>query len=191
MPIIDHFGLIAPFYDRAIPLRYAEKIVAALDLPVQGALLDAGGGTGRVAEVLRGFAGQIVVADLSMGMLRQGKSKGGLSSVGAESERLPFADNSFERVIMVDALHHVADQGITCMQLWRVLRPGGRLMILEPDIHQFSVKMVAVFEKVALMRSHIISAEQITSLFAHKNARIRIDIESFNAWITIDKLEQG
>lgn len=189
MPIIDHFGLIAPFYDRAIPLRYAEKIVAALDLPVQGALLDAGGGTGRVAEVLRGFAGQIVVADLSMGMLRQGKSKRGLSSVGAESERLPFADNSFERAIMVDALHHVADQGVTCMQLWRVLRPGGRLMILEPDIHQFSVKMVAVFEKVALMRSHIISAEQITSLFAYKNARFRIDIENFNAWITIDKVD--
>ena len=191
MPLFDHFSLIAPFYDRAIPLQYADKIVSMLGLPVKGALLDVGGGTGRVAEALRSYATQAVIADVSIGMLRQAKSKGCCSAVCAESERMPFPDESFERVLMVDALHHVADQGVTCTQMWRVLCPGGRLVILEPDIHQLAVKGVAVLEKLALMRSHFVSAEHIASLFPYKNACVRIDFESFNAWITVDKAITG
>lgn len=187
MPLIDHFGLIAPFYNGAIPLRYIEKIVAALDLPVQGALLDAGGGTGRVAEALRDYAGHIIVGDLSLGMLRQARKKGDLSLACTRSESLPFLDETFERVIMVDALHHVYDQAVTCAQLWRVLQPGGRILILEPDIRQFSVKVVALLEKIALMRSHFLSAKRIARLFDYKNAQVRIDIERFNAWVTVDK----
>lgn len=187
MPLIDHFSLIAPFYDGAIPLRYAEKIVAALDLPVGGGLLDAGGGTGRVAEALRDYASHIVVGDLSLGMLRQARKIGDLSLACTRSESLPFLDGTFERVIMIDALHHVYDQAVTSAELWRVLQPGGRILILEPDIRQFSVKMVALLEKIALMRSRFLSAPCIAGLFDYKNAHVRIDIERFNAWVTVDK----
>ena len=43
-----HFDFIAPFYDRAIPFARLEKMLDVLDLPCEGWLLDAGGGTGRV-----------------------------------------------------------------------------------------------------------------------------------------------
>jgi demethylmenaquinone methyltransferase/2-methoxy-6-polyprenyl-1,4-benzoquinol methylase len=188
VPLIDHFSLIAPFYDNAIPLRYMEKIVTTLDLPVRGAILDAGGGTGRVADALRTYAGCIIVGDLSLGMLRQARKKGHLSLACFQSEKLPFPDMTFERIIMIDTLHHVYDQPATCTQLWRVLQPGGRILILEPDIHRLSVKFVALLEKLALMRSQFMSAKRIGSLFDHKNAQFRIDIEGFNAWITVDKI---
>jgi ubiquinone/menaquinone biosynthesis C-methylase UbiE len=187
MPLLDHFTILAPFYERFIPLSQPENFVQYLDLPVKGALLDAGGGTGRVAQALRSFTSQVVLADLSRGMLRQANMKGGLHVVGARTERLPFADGTFERVLMVDALHHVFDQAATCAELWRVLKKGGRVVIEEPDVRQVSVKFIALMEKAALMRSHFLSPPHILGLFPPHDSSGRIEIDGYNAWIMIDK----
>jgi ubiquinone/menaquinone biosynthesis C-methylase UbiE len=188
MPLFDHFTILAPFYERFIPLSQPDNFVQYLDLPVKGALLDAGGGTGRVAQALRSFAGRVVVADLSRGMLRQANLKNGLHVVGARTERLPFADGAFERVLMVDALHHVFDQASTCTELLRVVKKGGRVVIEEPDVRQVPVKFIAVMEKAALMRSHFLSPPQILSLFPSQDSSGGFEIDGYNAWIVIDKL---
>jgi ubiquinone/menaquinone biosynthesis C-methylase UbiE len=188
MPILDHFGIIAPFYDRVIRLGTADKMIALANLPTQGALLDAGGGTGRVASALNGMAASLVVADLSFDMLKQASKKGSLQTVCSHTEKLPFDDSSFERVIMVDALHHVCDHGETALELWRVLKPGGRLLIEEPDIRQFSIKLLALAEKLALMRSHFISPPAIVRLFPYPSARSLIEKDGYNAWVIIDKV---
>lgn len=190
MPILDHFGIIARFYDRAIPLRNAEKIVQLIGLPIEGSLLDAGGGTGRVAQALIGQVQQVVVSDLSLGMLIQARLKGGLDLTCAHTEKLPFPDETFERIIMVDALHHVCDHQETVTEMWRVLSPGGRIVIEEPDIRQFSVKLVALAEKLALMRSHFISVERIAKLFDYPNARIHEEKDGFNIFLIVDKKAQ-
>lgn len=187
MPVFDHFGLIARFYDRAIPLRNVEHVIQYIGLPIEGRLLDAGGGTGRVAQALRHYAQQVVVSDLSLGMLRQGKSKNGLQFTCAHTEHLPFPDDTFERVIMVDALHHVCNHQETANEMWRVLKPGGRIVIEEPDIRQFSVKFIALAEKLALMRSHFIPVERISKLFDHSNARIWHQMDGFNIFVIVEK----
>lgn len=188
MPIVDHFNILAPFYDRIFKFSGPERWRAIANLPVEGALLDAGGGTGRVSQALKGLASPLVVADLSLGMLRQTNAKDGLYPVASHTERLPFPDEAFERVIMVDALHHVCDHRETAQELWRVLKPRGRLVIEEPDIRAFSVKLVALFEKLALMRSHFISPSKIVSLFSYSNAHSRVEYEVYNAWIIVDKI---
>ncbi|MFM8319485.1 MAG: class I SAM-dependent methyltransferase [Chloroflexota bacterium] len=187
MPLLDHFSLLAPFYERAIPLRSAEKIIAMIGLPVEGALLDAGGGTGRVTQALAGLAGLRVVADESGGMLAQAALKPGVLPAQAHTERLPFADGVFERVIMVDALHHVLHQHHSAAEMWRVLRPGGRIVIEEPDVRTFSVKLVALAEKLALMRSHFLSPPEIQALFPFPGARSRVELDGWNAWVIIEK----
>ncbi len=187
MPLIDHFGLVAPYYDRMARLRDPEKIIRLAGLPVSGRLLDAGGGTGRVSEALRGLSGKRVIADLSLQMARQASAKTGLLAICAASERLPFPAAVFERVIIVDALHHVVDQHQTAAELWRVLAPGGRILIEEPDVRSFPAKVVAVVEKLLLMRSHLLSPHQIQGLFAYHDAQVRIEGEEFIAWVIVDK----
>jgi len=187
MPIFDHFEIIAPFYERLIPLREPEQIIELLQPPFNGPLLDAGGGTGRVSQVLKKITPQIVVADLSEGMLHQALHQHGLETVCSHTEKLPFPDQTFSRVIMVDALHHVCNHEQTAAEMWRVLKPRGRIIVEEPDVRLFSVKFVALFEKLAMMRSHFISPPRIAALFSDPGAVKKIEQESFNAWVIVDK----
>jgi demethylmenaquinone methyltransferase/2-methoxy-6-polyprenyl-1,4-benzoquinol methylase len=181
----SHFNILAPFYDRAIPFTRLDQMLKVLDLPHTGSLLDAGGGTGRVADALRPHVGWVVVADVSRGMLSQARQKN-LSATSTETEQLPFSDGVFERVLMVDALHHVVSQIETIRELYRVLKVGGRLVIEEPDLRTFAVKLIAVAEKLALMRSHFLAPPQIAQLFPSE-AKVKIEAEENTAWIIAEK----
>jgi demethylmenaquinone methyltransferase/2-methoxy-6-polyprenyl-1,4-benzoquinol methylase len=188
MPIFDHFDFLAPRYERFIQPKDPEVICRLLDPPISGALLDAGGGTGRISQFLTGIAGSIVIADLSCKMLLEASRKEGLRPVCSHTEKLPFPDASFERIIMVDALHHVCSQRDTAAELWRVLKPGGRLVIEEPDVRRWSVKLLALAEKLALMRSHFYSPACIIKLFqSYPQAHTQVETDQFNAWVVIDK----
>ncbi len=184
-PVFDHFDLLAPIYDRAIPFSRLEHMLRFVALPADVLLLDAGGGTGRVAAALRPHVREVLVVDASFGMLRQARRKG-LAGIIAPAERLPFADAAFERIIMVDTLHHVVHQGETVGELWRVLRPGGRLVIEEPDVRTWQVKLVALAEKLALMRSHFMSPPGIVALLPPE-ARVTIQSERWNVWVIVEK----
>lgn len=183
----DHFDLLAPLYEKFIHPREPVDLAALAGLPTDGALLDAGGGTGRLSQFLTRHAKQVIIADLSMDMLRQAKQKPALNAVRSHSEHLPFGDDSFSAIIMVDALHHVCDQRQTVEDLLRVLAPGGTLVIEEPDLRKFSVKLIAIAEKLALMRSHFLSPERIAELFTGSQARVQVETGEFNAWIIVKK----
>ncbi|MCB8918022.1 MAG: class I SAM-dependent methyltransferase [Ardenticatenaceae bacterium] len=186
--MLDHFGFLAPFYDRVIGPPDASRWRELLGLPVPGRVLDAGGGTGRVSAQLLPLVGDLVISDLSAKMLRQAQQKGVRQPVAAHVEKLPFADNSFDRVLVVDALHHFCDQREAIADLVRVLRPGGRMVIEEPDLNRLSVKFVAIAEKVALMRSHFYYPAQIQAMIAAHGLSVRIEHDGhFAAWVIADK----
>ncbi|MDX1662931.1 MAG: class I SAM-dependent methyltransferase [Candidatus Promineifilaceae bacterium] len=193
--MIDHFRLLAPLYQHLVPPPEAERLARLLRLPMPrptptgGALLDVGGGTGRVAAVLRDrIGGPVVVYDETEAMLRQVDRDRGLQPLAGAAERLPFPDGSFDRVLVVDAFHHFADHGAVVAELVRILRPGGRLLIEEPDLNHLLVKGVAVAEKIALMRSHFYYPHQIGALIAAHGLQPHIETDGrFTAWIMADK----
>jgi ubiquinone/menaquinone biosynthesis C-methylase UbiE len=181
----DHFDLIAPVFSR-VSYSSLETMLTQANLPTSGRVLDAGGGTGRVAGAIREYAGEVVVADPSLGMLRQAdRTRFGLAC--SNSEALPFPNDSFERVIMVDALHHVIHQGQTAREMYRVLKPGGRIVIEEPDIRKFGIKLIAIGEKLLLMRSHFLSPQKIINLFSFDSTKASIHATEGNAWVVIQK----
>ena len=179
----DHFAAIAPIYAR---VSYSKRDIMreVASLPVSGRLLDVGGGTGRVSSVIRDLVNEVVIADVSMGMLKETLHTP-LRPVCGGSESLPFADESFERVIMVDALHHVINHAESAREMFRVLKTGGVLVIEEPDIRTFGVTLIALAEKLLLMRSDFLAPDKIEKLF--DTGKMRIRAEDGTAWVIVQK----
>ena len=183
----DHFSILAPYYDRLLPTGSEQKLLDLLALSPQHCVLDAGGGTGRIAKILREYVRQVVVVDISLGMLREAEQKNKLQPVNSPTENMPFTTASFDRIVMTDALHHVIDQAKTAQELWRVLKPGGWIVIEEPDIRTLAVKIIALGEKILLMRSHFLTPARIGELFNFSLVPISIDTELNNAWIVVKR----
>jgi ubiquinone/menaquinone biosynthesis C-methylase UbiE len=172
MPLFDHFDFLAPIYEAIIRPANPQEVADRFMLPVSGMLLDAGGGTGRIAGAIQGLVSQVIVADESVPMLRQAMLKNGLQTLCCEVEELPIPSNTFERIIMVDAFHHLRDQERSLSELWRVLAPGGKIIIEEPDIRYLSIKVIALVEKIAFMRSHFIAPLEIGQILHEKHSAI-------------------
>ncbi len=103
-------------------------------------VLDVGCGTGQfAAQVLDRFPGTDVWGlDLSAGMLDRARARDlatadRLHLVQGDSERLPFADDSFDVVTCAHSFHHYPRQDRVVAEMHRVLRPGGRLLIIDGD----------------------------------------------------------
>ena len=104
-------------------------------------VLDIAGGTGDLAAKfsrLTGPDGGVVLADINDSMLKVGRDKltdrgiaDNLSYVQADAQFLPFADNSFDCITIAFGLRNVTDKDLALQSMLRVLKPGGRLLVLE------------------------------------------------------------
>jgi demethylmenaquinone methyltransferase/2-methoxy-6-polyprenyl-1,4-benzoquinol methylase len=185
--MFDHFDRLAPIYERLIPPPDTRALGELLELAPAHVLLDAAGGTGRVSGVFAASVARAVVCDASPRMLEQARKKG-LETVRAELEALPFADATFDRILLVDAFHHVKDQRIALRELLRVLKPSGRLVIEEPDVRRLPVKIVALLEKVFLMRSHFRSPAAMAMMIVENGGMPTLAREDgFRVWFVVTK----
>ncbi len=104
-------------------------------------ILDLGGGTGDLtAKFSRivGEKGRVVLADINNSMLNVGRDKlrdngvvGNVHYVQANAEELPFPDNYFDCITISFCLRNVTDKDKALRSMFRVLKPGGRLLVLE------------------------------------------------------------
>lgn len=92
-------------------------------------LADIGGGTGNYALALQREGWRPVVVDRSPAMLERARAKG-LETVEADAQRLPFADEVFDAAMMVSMLHHVEDRSAALVEARRIVKPGGRLVLM-------------------------------------------------------------
>ena len=187
MPTFEHFDLLAPIYDRLISPPDETRLLDLLELPESGTVLDAGGGTGRIAQLLQGDHRDVIVQDSSHKMLLQAVGKAGIRAVLSETEDLPFPNESFDRIVIVDAYHHLRDQRKSLSELLRVMKSDGILVIEEPDIQRWAVKFVALAEKLALMRSHFHSPTIISKTLEGLGAQTSIEFEGHTAWLVVRK----
>ena len=185
--MVDHFSMLAPVYDRLIPPPGPAALSTLLALTPECELLDAAGGTGRVSGTFVTAVRRIVVCDASARMLKEARRKG-LETVQTEVETLPFADATFDRVLLVDALHHLRNQRMALAELLRVLKPSGRMVIEEPDIRRPLVKLVAFLERASLMRSHFVRPEKIVAQVVEMNGDAAIVRQDrFRVWLIVTR----
>jgi len=146
--VADVFDSVAESYDIMNDLmslgvhrlwkRFAVELAAVR--PGQR-VLDLAGGSGDLAArfaPLVGAAGEVVLADINPHMLEQGRRRltdrgiiGNVRFAQVNAECLPFPDNSFDCITIAFGLRNVTDKDAALRSMFRVLKPGGRALVLE------------------------------------------------------------
>jgi ubiquinone/menaquinone biosynthesis C-methylase UbiE len=133
-----HFDAIAGVYDESLPAHVVEHYLEkrtrfVIEHCPPGRGLDVGCGTGVLAERLQAAGFDMSGADPSDGMLEVLRSRApGIEAVQASGTSLPWPDDSFDLVLCVAVMHHVADAAdvrATLGEMVRVARAGGRVLV--------------------------------------------------------------
>lgn len=148
---------------------------AAAERPVER-VLDVGGGTGRASLALPGY--ETVVVDAARGMLAQARGKG-LATVQGDAATLPVRDGSADAVLVVDALHHMADPEGVFAAARRALRPGGVLVIREFDPTTLRGRGLVLGERVVGFDSQFWSPATLRDLLAAAGFEARVVEDGF------------
>lgn len=121
---------------------YRRRMLQSVGLRSGMSHLDVGSGTGLcalLAQEIVGESGRVVSLDPSPGMLAVARARGIRETVQGGAEQLPFASASFDCISMAYMLRHIDDMHTAFLEARRVLRPGGRIVILEVTAAQGAV----------------------------------------------------
>jgi len=117
-------------------VRWRREVIHRADISASGHVLDLGAGTGDLArEIQRQHPGSLpVAADFTLEMMRVGKGRpdsAALDWSAADALHLPFQAGTFEAVVSGFLLRNVIDVPQALSEQYRVLRPGGRVVVLD------------------------------------------------------------
>ncbi len=135
--IAQRYDLINRIISGGQDLKWRRLVVERAALPPQGSLLDIAAGTGDIAfEALKTApAASVVGADFALGMMQVGKRRWPYGQqvtwAGADAMRLPFAEACFDAVVSGYLMRNVVDISQALAEQWRVLKPRGRIVILD------------------------------------------------------------
>ena len=139
--VADKYDLMNDLMSLGVHRLWKRDFVANSGIRVGQDVLDLAGGTGDIAALLSqrvGGRGRVVLTDINADMLQLGRrrleDRGISDSVEyalVNAEQLPFADGEFDAVTIAFGLRNVTDKDAALREMFRVLRPGGRALILE------------------------------------------------------------
>lgn len=152
------------------------------------AVLDIAGGTGdlaaRFSEIV-GDTGRVVLADINDSMLQVGRDKlldkglqGNLEFVQADAQYLPFPDESFDCITIAFGLRNVTDKDLALRSMLRVLKPGGRLLVLEfskPDSELLSKAYDAYSFRVLPLMGRLVANDSDSYQYLAESIRMHPD----------------
>jgi demethylmenaquinone methyltransferase / 2-methoxy-6-polyprenyl-1,4-benzoquinol methylase len=114
-------------------IRWRKRVIELARMRSNSRLLDLGTGTGDLArEALAQFPrAKVIAADFTLEMMRVGKQNGDLNFSAADALHLPFDDGSYNAVVSGFLMRNVIDLQKALQEQYRVLRKGGRMVILD------------------------------------------------------------
>ena len=166
-------------------------------------VLDLAGGTGDLTAKfshLVGEKGEVVLADINDSMLKVGRTKlrdrgivGNVSYVQANAEALPFPDNHFDIITIAFGLRNVTDKDAALRSMNRVLKPGGKLLVLEfsKPQHELMRKVYDLYSfKVLPKMGEIITKDADSYEYLAESIRMHPDQETLKQMMVDAGFEQ-
>ena len=139
--VAENYDLMNDLMSLGIHRAWKQDFAARSGVLPGDRVLDLAGGTGDIAALMSkrvGANGKVVLTDINEAMLDVGRrrleDRGIVSNVEfalVDAEKLPFADGEFNAVTIAFGLRNVTEKDAALREMYRVLRPGGRAMILE------------------------------------------------------------
>ncbi|MBT4836336.1 MAG: bifunctional demethylmenaquinone methyltransferase/2-methoxy-6-polyprenyl-1,4-benzoquinol methylase UbiE [Methylococcales bacterium] len=166
--VASQYDLMNDLMSMGIHRIWKRKTIEQSGVKSHHKILDLAGGTGDLAKEFSNMTnanGQVILADINAAMLECGRDKlidqgiiSPIQYVQADAECLPFKDNYFDRITMAFGLRNVTHKEQALKSIFRVLKPGGKFLILEfshPDnqlfkkiYDQYSFKLLPVLGKL-------------------------------------------
>jgi demethylmenaquinone methyltransferase/2-methoxy-6-polyprenyl-1,4-benzoquinol methylase len=151
--VAGKYDLMNDLMSLGVHRLWKRDFVANSGIRLGQSVLDLAGGTGDISALLSkrvGDRGRVVLTDINADMLELGRRRledrgisGNVEYALVNAEQLPFADGEFDAVTIAFGLRNVTDKDAALREMFRVLRPGGRALILE-----FSTVRAAGLKKV-------------------------------------------
>ncbi|TDJ31287.1 MAG: bifunctional demethylmenaquinone methyltransferase/2-methoxy-6-polyprenyl-1,4-benzoquinol methylase UbiE [Gammaproteobacteria bacterium] len=139
--VADRYDLMNDLMSFGIHRLWKKHLVRSSGVRPGAQVLDLAGGTGDIARLLRkqtGREGSVVLGDINNAMLRRGRARledngviDGLEYVQCDAEQLPFPDGGFDLITIGFGLRNVTHKETALRSMYRTLKPGGRLLVLE------------------------------------------------------------
>jgi len=139
--VADNYDLMNDLMSLGVHRLWKRDFAASSGIGLGDQVLDLAGGTGDIAALLSrkvGVKGRVVLSDINEAMLNVGRQRledrgiaNNVQYAIANAEDLPFADGEFNAVTIAFGLRNVTDKDAALREMFRVLRPGGKVMILE------------------------------------------------------------
>lgn len=163
------FKLIAPFYDffmTRVGLDHSAEITGIVNPRSGLSVLDLGGGTGLNDAKLVEKGASVTILDRSEAMLNRARQKNlPIELVRGNAEQMPFEDETFDVVLISDAWHHFDAQKKVAREVRRVLKPLGRVVVVEFDPRRPKIRILAALEKMVGEPSAFQTPKQLAAVF--------------------------
>lgn len=140
-PTIINLTFKSPvLYKRISYATRVDKIMEMLNLCPKDKVLEVGCGEGYYTKQIGAITSNLIATDISQNYLIKAKSYNSHQINGyvcCPVEKLPFADNSFNKVLMSEVIEHLSDWEKGVKEIWRVLKPDGNLVVATPNKHSY------------------------------------------------------
>ena len=137
--VSEKYDLMNDFSSFGLHRKWKKQAVKLLNLNLGDTVLDVASGTGDIAYLISkhiGKNGTLIVSDINGKMLLNGRDRlldRGIDSFATvcDAELLPFKDSTFDKVSLAFGLRNMTNKGQALKEINRVLKPGGKLVVLE------------------------------------------------------------
>lgn len=161
------FDKVYKYYDKFMAmfkLYKLEEIKVAADINKDEVIVDIGGGTGKLAQYISSSCKTVYILDESEKMLSKVKQGKNLITIKGNALKTSFENNSIDTVILSDVFHHIKEQEELIIEVKRILKNGGKLVVMDFHRKHIKTRVLRAFEFILFGRLFFKTKDEVKAL---------------------------